>query len=270
MGDDAAAFVGSIPQYYDANLGPLLFVDYAAEIARRAATREPANVLETAAGTGIVTRHLRDMLPASANLIATDLNAPMLEFARSKFSPEEKIQFQSADAMALPFADNDFDMVVCQFGMMFYPDKDRAYREVWRVLAPGGHYLFSVWDTHRYNSFGRITHELVTALLPNDPPQFMSVPFSYPFDVIEDSARAAGFEDINASVICINKTIPDARKLALGLIYGNPLIDQVKARGGIDPEEIVGELTRRFHLEFGADPGQMPLQAIVISAVKQS
>src|ERR1700743_491916 len=150
MDRDAKTFSGSIPEHYDSGLGPLVFVDYADDIARRAAALEPARVLETAAGTGIVSRRLRDRLPGASYLISTDLPPGMLEIAQRKFEVEERVVFRQADATALPFDDASFDVVVCQFGVMFYPDKDKSYREVHRVLAPGGHYLFSVWDTPRY------------------------------------------------------------------------------------------------------------------------
>jgi ubiquinone/menaquinone biosynthesis C-methylase UbiE len=268
MSNDTARFVGNIPQHYDQGLGPMIFVDYATEMARRAAAYQPARVLETAAGTGIVTRQLRDRLPAGAHLTATDLNPPMLDVARAKFRPGEKVEFKPADAMALPFADGGFDVVVCQFGVMFYPDKDKSYREVFRVLAPGGHYLFSIWDTHRYNPFGRITHEIVGRFFPVDPPQFMNVPFSYAFEPIKASLIEAGFADIEAAVVRLRKEIPDARAFARGQVYGSPLIDQLQARGGVEPEKVVDALVQELHREFGADPGRMPLQAIMFSAKK--
>ena len=114
MADNAADFFGNIPQYYDHGLGPMIFADYAAEIAQRVAAGNPARVLETAAGTGIVTRRLRDGLPADAHLAATDLNPPMLDVARSKFRAGEQVEFRQAYATALPFADRSFDAVVCQ------------------------------------------------------------------------------------------------------------------------------------------------------------
>jgi ubiquinone/menaquinone biosynthesis C-methylase UbiE len=118
--DDVAGFIGSIPQHYDQSLGPLIFADYAADIARRVAACKPARVLETAAGTGILTRHLRDVLPSHVRLTATDLNPPMLEMTRTKFRPGEQAELRPADATALPFADASFDAVVCQFGVMFF------------------------------------------------------------------------------------------------------------------------------------------------------
>jgi ubiquinone/menaquinone biosynthesis C-methylase UbiE len=141
MTGDAAGYIGSIPEHYDRNLGPLLFIDYAADISDRVAACSPARVLETAAGTGIVTRQLRDRLPAGVHLTAIDLNPPMLEIARTKFQASEEVEFRPADATALPFADSSFDAVACQFGVMFFPDKNKSYREVYRVLAAGGHYL---------------------------------------------------------------------------------------------------------------------------------
>jgi ubiquinone/menaquinone biosynthesis C-methylase UbiE len=270
MDKSTAAFVGDIPQHYDQCMGPIIFADYAAEMAKRATAHGPARVLETAAGTGIVTRQLRDALPSGSQLTATDLNPPMLEIARAKFKAGERVEFKPADAMALPFVDGCFDAVVCQFGVMFYPDKDKSYREVYRVLAPGGRYLFSIWDSHRYNPFGRIVHEVVGSFFPVDPPQFMRVPFSYEFDAIKASVIEAGFIDFNAAVIGRNKQIPDARNFARGVVYGSPVIEQVRARGGIDPEEIVAAVAQRLRREFGADPGQMPLQAIFFSARKPS
>jgi ubiquinone/menaquinone biosynthesis C-methylase UbiE len=269
MSGDAASFVGDIPQNYDRGLGPMIFADYADDLARRAAAYAPRRVLETAAGTGIVSRRLRDLLPPDASLTATDLNAPMLEVARAKFRPDERVAFQPADATQLPFADASFDMVVCQFGLMFYPDKDQSHREVHRVLAPGGRYVFNVWDAHRYNPFGRIAHEVPASFLPENPPTFYLVPFScHAIDPIKEALIAAGFANIRIAVIPVDKTVPDGAVFARGMVYGNPLIEQIRERGG-DPERIVKALTEAVTREFGPDPGRMPLQAIVFEAEKR-
>lgn len=271
MSNDAASFTGSIPQYYDQGLGPVIFAGYAADIAQRAAAGNPARVLETAAGTGIVTRKLRDALPAAAHLIATDLNPPMLEIARAKFRAGEQVEFQPADATALPFADQSFDAVVCQFGIMFFPDKARSFSEVYRVLAPGGRYLFSVWDSHRHNPFGRIVHEVAKRFFPADPPQFYNVPFScHQVDPIKELLITAGFGDIGISVTRLERELPDVAKFARAAVYGNPLIDQIRSRGGVEPDEIVGALAQEFRREFGADPGRMPIQTILFTAAKPS
>lgn len=267
MERDSTSFSGSIPEHYDSGLGPVIFVDYADDIARRAAACNPHRVLETAAGTGIVTRRLRDHLPAAAQLVSTDLSPAMLEVAKSKFKPTEQATFQPADATALPFGDASFDVVVCQFGVMFYPDKDKSYREVYRVLARGGHYLFSVWDSHRYNAFGRIAHETLGRFFPDDPPQFQAIPFSYGFESIRDSLVAAGFTEITAHVVRFEKDIGDATGLARGITFGSPVIDQIKARGGVGPRQFMDALIAGYRKECG-NPGRMPLQATVFSARK--
>jgi SAM-dependent methyltransferase len=267
MSGHASSFAGNIPDHYDRGLGPVIFADFAADIARRAAAASPMRVLETAAGTGIVTRQLRDLLPAGAHLTATDLNPPMLEVARTKFRHGEQIDFQPADATALPFPDDAFDAVVCQFGVMFFPDKDKAYREVRRVLAPGGRYIFSVWDAHRHNPFGRLAHEIIGSFFPADPPQFFEVPYAYHrIDPIKDALIEAAFSDINIAVLSLEKEIPDVALFARGLVYGNPVIDQIRARSGADPERIVEAMIGALRRDFGSDPSRMPVQTITFAA----
>ncbi len=266
MSGNAASFIGNIPENYDRGLGPVIFADFAEEIAQRAAGLVPSRVLETCAGTGIVTRRLRDLLPVATQLTATDLNPPMLEIARGKFAAAETVEFRPADAMALPFPDQAFDAVVSQFGVMFFPDKTKSYAEAYRVLQPGGHYLFSVWDAHRHNPFGQLAHELIAGFFPADPPQFYQVPFSYHrLDPIKDALAEAGFVDLRIAVRRRDQTIPDITAFAHGVIYGNPVRDQILARGG-DPERIVSALIEVYHREFGSDPSRMPLQSIQFMA----
>ena len=264
MSDRAAEFVGNIPTFYDQGLGPVFFAEFADDIARRVAASAPIRVLETAAGTGIVTRRLRDLLPQEAQLTATDLNPPMLEVARGKFRAEERVTFQPADATALPFPDDSFDAVVCQFGVMFFPDKDKAYHEAYRVLARDGRYVFSVWDSHRHNPVGRLITEIAAGFFPVDPPLFYQVPFAYHrIDPIKDSLSAAGFTEIRIGVLSLDKMVADVAAYTRALVYGNPLIDQIRARGGVDPERVVAALAEALPREFGTDPMRIPLQAIV-------
>lgn len=270
MSSDAAGFTGEIPQHYDQGLGPIIFAEYAADIARRAAAGRPARVLETAAGTGIVTRQLRDALPDGTQLTATDLNPPMLDLARSKFRRGEQVSFQPADATALPFADQAFEAMVCQFGLMFFPDKAKSFFEASRVLVPGGRYLLSVWDSHRYNSFGRIAHEVAARFFPDDPPQFYSVPFCcHQIDPTKEMLIAAGFGDVEIDVIRQERELPDVAHFARAAVFGNPLIDQIRSRGGVDPDRVVDALEREYRREFGAGPGRMSIQAIGFSAVRR-
>jgi SAM-dependent methyltransferase len=267
MSDRASEFVGNIPTYYDQGLGPIFFTDFADDIARRVAASAPARVLEIAAGTGIVTRRLRDLLPPASDITATDLNPPMLEVARRKFAAGESVTFQPADATALPFPESSFDAIVCQFGLMFFPDKEEAYREACRVLVHGGRYVFSVWDAQQYNPIGRLMSETAVRFFPENPPQFYDVPFScHRIDPIRDGLSAAGFTELRIAVLSLDKTIPDVAAYARALVFGNPLIDQIRERGGIDPERVVAAVATALPREFGASPTHMPVQAIVFEA----
>ena len=267
MSGHAADFTGGIPEHYDRYLGPVLFTDYADDIAQRVAISAPARVLELAAGTGIVTRRLRDRLPVGTHLTATDLNPPMLAMASTKIRPGEQVDFQQADATALPFPDGTFDAVVCQFGVMFFPDKNKSYREVHRVLVPHGRYLFNVWDPSRGL---HPTTDVVGSFFPDDPPQFYKVPFSYyRLDPIKEFLEAAGFIDLKIAVITIEKEIQDAGSFARGLIHGNPTVDEIRKRGGVDPDRVVDALAVALRKQFGDDPGQMTLQAIVVEATSR-
>jgi SAM-dependent methyltransferase len=269
MRESSASFTGSIPEHYDSGLGPILFAGYAADLARRTARLSPARVLETAAGTGIVTRALRNQLPAGAHLVATDLNPPMLKMAQEKFRPDEQVEFSQAEAGALPFLDESFDAVVCQFGVMFFTDKDRAYREAYRVLAPGGHYLFNVWESHRYNPFARIAHEGIGSFFPADPPQFYLVPFSYnQVDAIEESLINAGFMGTSVASVRLETEITDVALFARGLVYGNPVIDQIRAHEGADPGAIADAIARELCMAFGGERCRMPLRAIIFAAAR--
>lgn len=270
MSGNLADFSGDIPGNYDRGLGPIIFAGYAADMARRAASGGiPSRVLETAAGSGIVTRALRDILPASTHVTATDLNSAMLDIARAKFGADEDVVFQSADATALPFPDESFDMAICQFGVMFYPDKDKGYREAHRVLTRGGRYLFSVWDAHRHNPYGRIVHEVIGGFFPVDPPRFFEVPFGYHLiDPIKESLLAAGFGEIKVSVDQQHRRVADFSSFARGFVFGSPAFDQIRQRNGAEPSEVQEAVAAAMRREFGGEPGLVSMQAIMFEARK--
>ena len=169
MPTNNAAFIGSIPEDYDRHLGPVLFDKYASDLAARLNLRQSAAVLELACGTGIVTRRLRDRLGPTARLVSTDLNEAMLDYAARKLGPEAAVEWQRADASDLPFDDQSFDAVVCQFGLMFFPDKARAVCETYRVLKSGGTFIFSVWDAIESNDLPHIAHGIISEFFEENP-----------------------------------------------------------------------------------------------------
>lgn len=266
MTDNASQFIGEIPVNYDTRLGPNIFVDYAKDIAERAGALTPQSALELAAGTGIVSHRLHKALPPGAELTVTDLNAPMLDIAKAKFDDTTNVAFTTADAMSLPFDDNSFDLVVCQFGVMFFPDKVDSYREVLRVLKPGGTYVFNTWGTLDENQFARIAFDVAKGFFPSDPPGFYQVPFSYADeDVVLAESKAAGFVTATAEAMPIRKEITEPLEFAKGQVFGNPLADEIQARGGVDPNDVVAAIHDAQRQSFGENPAMMDLKATVFT-----
>lgn len=266
MSASSSQFTGSIPEYYDRSLGPILFAFYAQDMAARAAAAAANDVLELAAGTGIVTRRLFDLLPKTTRLIATDLNAPMLEIAARKFQTGESVTFQPADAMNLPFANQTFDLLVCQFGVMFFPDKVMAFREAHRVLKPGGRYHFNVWGPMSANPFAMVADKVGATYFANDPPKFYRVPFSYADTAkVEADARAAGFTEVQHEVLRVSQEVADWPQFAEGIVRGNPLIAEIEARKSVSPTAYAESIVDALRAAFGTEPAKMPLEASVFT-----
>jgi len=267
--DRNVIFAGSIPENYDRYLGPVIFEPYAADLVSRLRDRKLERVLEIACGTGIVTRRLRDSLPAQTEIVATDLNPDMFEFAKAKFKNGENLTWQQADASALPFPDASFDAVLGQFGMMFFPDKGAAMRESYRVLRSGGVFLFNVWDSIEANPFGQIAHTTIGSFFDHDPPQFYQFPFSLSDPApIRQLLGAAGFEKVELFAETRPLRSKSAKDFATGLVLGNPTGPELIERG-VNVDEVIAKVTRRLALCFGAAPLESTMRALVWQAIKR-
>ncbi len=265
--NEVATFVGTVPDFYERFLGPVMFRGPAARMAQKVSALKPGKVLETAAGTGIVTRAMLDQLPEDVLVAATDLSQDMLDCAARQIGSDRHVSFQQADAQSLPVPDGEFDCVVCQFGVMFFPDKDAGFREALRVLKPGGRYLFSFWDALEYNPFARVRTAYLKAALGDALPAHIFAPFSYTFDAAKGGLVAAGFEDIEASVLRLEAQIPDPEQFARGHIEGTSAT-KVLQDMGYDKEKATRDLAATFRRELGEAPCRTTLQAIFISARK--
>ncbi len=266
--DRNVVFEGAIPENYDRYLGPVIFEPYAEDLVSRLKNKKLERVLEIACGTGIVTRPLRDALPTSTEIVATDLNPDMFEFAKRKFRSDEHVRWQQADASALPFPDNSFDAVVCQFGYMFVPEKAAAMRESHRVLHKGGVFLFNVWDSLAANPFAQIAHTTIASFFDRDPPKFYEIPFSlYDSKVVRELLQNAGFADIQTFVETKPCQSRSAREFATGLVRGNPVGTEASERG-VDPEKLIDAVAGALAERFAAAPVESSMQAIVWQAIK--
>jgi len=262
-----AKFAGSIPELYDRYLGPLLFEPYAEDLARRLSVLRRGTLLEVAAGTGVVTQALRKALPDDVRIIATDLNEGMLKVAASRVNAPT-VTFQQADAQKLPFADGSADAVVCQFGVMFMPDKGAAQREAARVLVPGGLYVFNVWDRLANNEVSLIVTRAVEALYPQDPPRFFErTPFGY-FDPapIRAELEAAGFQRIELDTVQLVSQAVSAEHVAIGLCQGTPLRSEIEARNPQGLSAATAAAASALQARFGAGPFENHMSALVVTA----
>ncbi|BDE07993.1 ubiquinone/menaquinone biosynthesis methyltransferase [Vulcanimicrobium alpinum] len=225
-----AVFSGSIAEMYDRYLGALLFEPYAEDLAERLRDHDGSAVLETAAGTGIVTRALARALK-TASIVASDLNPGMIERAAAA-SNAPNVRWEQVDAGALPFGDRTFGLVVCQFGVMFFPEKVAAFREAARVLAPGGRFAFNVWDDLGANPVPRVVHETVAAAFPQDPPQFIArTPHGFADTAaIATWLRDAGFHDITVDAVEKRSRAASARAIAIGFVQGTPVRSEIEER----------------------------------------
>lgn len=260
-------FAGSVPQLYEHYLVPLIFEPYAADLAARVAKLQPARVLEIAAGTGVVTRRLAESLPADVSIVATDLNQPMLDQAAA-IGTARPVELRQADALRLPFPDAAFDVVVCQFGVMFFPDKARAFGEARRVLRPGGRFIFSVWDSIEDNESADVVTEAVATLFPDDPPRFLArLPHGYhdPAAIAADLARG-GFTQSPAVTTLPERSRADSPRIpAIAYCQGTPLRNEIEARDAARLGEATEIATEAIARRFGSGAVDGKIQAHIIA-----
>jgi SAM-dependent methyltransferase len=262
-------FAGSVPKVYEQYLVPLIFEPYAHDLARRAASRPCRRVLEIAAGTGVVTRQLASVLPKETSIVATDLNPAMLEVA-SSVAVKRPVEWREADAMQLPFEDESFDVVVCQFGAMFFPDKGKAFSEARRVLEPGGTLLFNVWDRIEENEFADAVTRALESVFPADPPRFMArTPHGY-HDVamIASDVARGGFAEPEISTVAARSRALSPRIPAIAYCQGTPLRNEIEARDSTRLGDATDVAAMAIAGRFGHGAVDGKIQAHVVTVVR--
>ena len=269
MSNPDQQFVGSIPNNYERYMVPMIFEPYARDIAERVSKLKPHNILETAAGTGVVTAALAKTLSVGETMVATDLNPAMLDIAKIAVT-HKAVSFQQADATTLPFADESFDVVVCQFGVMFFPDKIKGFKEALRVLCKGGTFVFNVWDSIEFNEIAAIVNASLAGLFPENPPTFIArIPHGYnDIDTIQITLKVAGFETVTSETLAKRSLAPSAKEAATGYCQGTPMRGEIDARDA-NKLELATYLAERAIVEkFGTGQIDAHMQAIVFTATK--
>ena len=259
-------FAGSIPQLYDRYFVPLIFEPYALDLAERVAARPPRRILEVAAGTGVVTRALARVLPASSEIVATDLNQPMLDHARS-VGAARVVEWRQADAMKLPFPEATFDALVCQFGVMFFPDKPGAFGEFRRVLKRGGRLLFNAWDRIEENEFADVVTQELARFFPADPPRFMArTPHGYhDKDAIVRDLSKGGLGKPEIITLAARSVAPSYRDPAIAYCQGSPLRNEIEARAASRLAEATEVVAEAIAARYGRGAVDAKIQAHIVS-----
>lgn len=270
MSESDKVFAGSIPELYDTYLVPLIFEHYAADLAERAAALDPQHVLETAAGSGVVTRALARRLAAGVRVTVTDLNQPMLDHAARGHGEDVRLSWRQADALALPFDDGSFDAVVCQFGVMFFPDKTAGYAEARRVLKPGGSFLFNTWHDIVSNEFADVVTQAAATVFPEDPPRFLArTPHGYhDLPAIRGELEAAGFSAVSVETVDAVSAAPTARHVAIAYCQGTPLRNEIEARDASRLEHVTDVAERAVAERFGDGPVSARICGHVFQAIR--
>ncbi len=265
--DADKGFAGSIPRLYDSYLVPLIFEHYALDLVRRLRIDPLSRVLEIAAGTGVVTRALANALPDRVAIIATDLNQAMLDYA-SIVGTKRPVEWRQADAEQLPFQDEAFDAVVCQFGVMFFPEKSKAFAEARRVLRPGGAFIFNVWDQIEENEFAEVVTSALELVFPTDPPQFLvRTPHGYhDFQIIERDLAGAGFNASAEFVTVAARSLAASFRIpAIAYCQGTPLRTEIEARDASRLGEATDIAAKAIKKRFGQGPVDGKIQAHIVT-----
>jgi ubiquinone/menaquinone biosynthesis C-methylase UbiE len=264
MSNKPPAFVGSVPEKYERYLGPYVFEPYAEDLAGRISHTDVKTVLEIACGTGRVTSHLRKALSPDVRLVATDLNADMIAIAK-KTVADQRVEWAVADALELPFDSGSYDLVVCQFGLMFVPDKGRALSEMCRVLKVGGRILLNTWNRMENSPAFFLADQIVSKYFPEEPPMFFHVPFS-----LHDEKELAllfgraGFRDCSISPVKKMVRSDSAADAAIGIMEGTPIYPTINNRNPELLPVIRKELEIVLGERFGVEPMITPMQAWVV------
>lgn len=268
MSNSDKEFTGSIPEIYDTHLVPLIFERYADDLAERTVSINPNAVLEIASGSGVVARAVAPVLRSGTRHVVSDLNPPMLDRASATQPRPDLIEWLPANALELPLEDDSFDLVLCQFGCMFFPDRVKSYREARRVLRPGGAFVFSMWDRIEENDFAHVVTNALGERYPANPPRFLARTPHGHYDTAVYSAEleAAGFTDIEIEALDATSTASSPLMPAVAYCHGTPLRNEIEALDTFGLDDATEHAALAITSSFGAGEVSGRIRAFIITA----
>jgi len=266
---EAFKFTGRDAEYYDRYLGPIIFEPYGQYLASKIDSTNVKSVLELACGTGRVTRHIRKALPATVKLIASDISNDMLTIAQQELD-HDGIEFRVEDIQSLSFPDNSFDLIICQFGMMFLPDKKKGFEEIYRVLKPGGMFMFFTWDdTLNMPLFKLMINETIAPVFEDEDVTRFFVPFSmHDTGLLEQFLTDAGFSKAKAEKVELMSGAPSAEYVANAFLRKHMLGKEVAAKDPSLLEPLAQKMESRIAAQFGTSDLSFKLSAFLTTGVK--
>jgi SAM-dependent methyltransferase len=263
------AFSGSIPANYETYLGPLFFEPFAKAMIDHIRPMHLEAVLEVACGTGRVTKYLPNTLHPSAQMVITDINPAMVEYAKKVCGTNPRFQWDIVDAVKLPYKAAQFDGILSAFGVMFYSDRRKAYEEAMRVLKPGGVFVFTAWDKMENNPSAHMTTKTLQHFFPENTPAFYHVPFSYWHEpTIHADLTAAGFTSVQMELLNLTGHADSPQSAARGLLEGTPVYTEIIARDESVLAPLNKHLAALLEKRFGSRDLKVPLQARLVTAIK--
>jgi ubiquinone/menaquinone biosynthesis C-methylase UbiE len=261
------SFTGSVPANYDRYLGPIFFEDYAIDISSRV-NPSAQHVLELCCGTGRVTNHLRRVLSPSCELIASDISEDMLAIAKEKLKGQ-KVDWRVIDAQQIPFDDASCDLVVCCFGYMLVPDKEKAFAEAFRVLRPGGALIMSTWDKLENNGASNAFRKKVKEYFGDSLPETYKLPFSmHDPESMKQLLLATRFSKVSIEFVEKVPTAGSAKEVSFALVHGGTIYNEIMNKNPSWVKEITDAVEKELSAKYGSNPMLAPMRALICHAIK--
>ena len=270
MTEERWRLAGSGPESYERYQVPSVFAPLARMFLQRVRLQPGQHVLDVACGTGIIVRQAAPILGPTGHLVGVDLNVNMLDVAREHaLTDGASVEWRQGDAASLPCSDSEFDVVICQQGLQFFPDKGGALREMYRVLKPGGLVAICVWRAIEHSP----CHLAIARALGRHASEEVARRFQSPFSfgdraVLDALMTEAGFRDVEIRVEVVMRRLRPPEESIPGLLASTPVGPEVAALDRHTRDAIVQDVAAALSGYRGEGGLTVPQPTYMASGVK--